>query len=389
MCQQIDMTQQAKPDILILTHEYPPFRGGVGTYCEQLAAAATRLGRKVTLWAPGFGVAKESPSAKFKIERFRGGVFKHWQFPYILLLTLKAVLTHRNSIILAADWPFVAACGLLRRIIPFRYRIMLHGSEILFLRTSRLLNLITLGDPFYKADLICTNSNFTRGLLLQTYPGVPQEKALVTYLGMDGFWLNEKPKADAALLKRLGVPAGNKVVLSVGRLHPRKGQARTLAALSTLPAALRKTVTYVMVGNAVDEAYHQELTGLVANANFNAIIASGLSNEEVRSLYQSATVFCVPSTTKGTKVEGFGLVFLEAAGSSLPSIAVAAAAVPEVVKDGETGLLVASDDEKDLAPALQKILSDDKLRTRLGTNAQKWARNFTWERCATETFGAL
>ena len=122
------------------------------------------------------------------------------------------------------------------------------------------------------------------------------------------------------------------------------------------------------------------------------IFAGTVTNEELRELYRSSEVFCLPSQNDGTKIEGFGLVFLEAAGSSLPSVAVAEAAVPEVVENGKSGILVEPDNQKALTEALKSVLENDALSLKLGDAARKRATAFTWDNCARgmiESFGGL
>jgi glycosyltransferase involved in cell wall biosynthesis len=83
---------------------------------------------------------------------------------------------------------------------------------------------------------------------------------------------------------------------------------------------------------------------------------------ELMAEYRNASLFALPS-----EQEGFGIVFLEAMASCLPVVAVRAGAVPEVVADGETALLVDPGDEPALVNALERLLRDPALRARLGS----------------------
>jgi phosphatidylinositol alpha-1,6-mannosyltransferase len=373
------------PDrLILLTHEFPPFRGGVATFCDRIATAAGLLRTKVTVLAPRYGRADPAVGHAMNVSfaYFDGGEFQNWQFLHVLWLTFRQLLRHRGAHFFAADWPFVAACGLLNRFIPFRYSAMLHGSEILFFRKSRLLNILTLGNPFFGASRFCTNSQFTADLLLQNYPQIPRPRLTIAHLGVDEFWFSETDEAQNVVLQRLGIPQGKQIVLSVGRLHPRKGQTRCIMALSKLEPALRRDLAYVIVGSAVDAEYAEELKRSAESVDFPVTLTGGISDIDLRVLYRSSSVFCLPSQTHDTKVEGFGLVFLEAAGSGLPSVAVRAGAVPEVIRHGDTGLLVPPDDEPALTAALSSILEHPETRDRMGRAARDWAQTFTWARCA-------
>ena len=88
--------------------------------------------------------------------------------------------------------------------------------------------------------------------------------------------------------------------------------------------------------------------------------------------YVSADVFCLPSVQ-----EGFGIVFLEAMAARLPVVACRVAAIPEVVSDGLTGVLVAPRDPAALAGALESLLEDATRATRLGLAGRQRAEGFT------------
>jgi glycosyltransferase involved in cell wall biosynthesis len=84
--------------------------------------------------------------------------------------------------------------------------------------------------------------------------------------------------------------------------------------------------------------------------------------------------------------EGFGLVLLEAMLAGLPVVACRVSAIPEVVADGESGLLVPPDDPEALAAALERVLADTSLARRLGEGGRERARTeFSVERMASAT----
>jgi len=93
--------------------------------------------------------------------------------------------------------------------------------------------------------------------------------------------------------------------------------------------------------------------------------------------YANADVFCLPSVQ-----EGFGIVFLEAMVAGLPVVACRAAAVPEVVLDGQTGLLVPPRDPVALATALGTLLADPERARALGRAGAERAEGFGVEAVA-------
>lgn len=94
--------------------------------------------------------------------------------------------------------------------------------------------------------------------------------------------------------------------------------------------------------------------------------------EAVKAEYRRADVFCLPSLQ-----EGFGIVFLEAMAAGLPIVALRTAAIPEVVPDGETGLLVNPDRPEALREALIRLLRDHGLRAAMGAGTE-WAKAYAW-----------
>jgi glycosyltransferase involved in cell wall biosynthesis len=98
--------------------------------------------------------------------------------------------------------------------------------------------------------------------------------------------------------------------------------------------------------------------GLDRSVTFHGAVQD---DREVRAAYQEAHLFALPSLQ-----EGFGIVFLEAMASGLPVVAARAGAAPEVIADGETGLLVPPGDSTALADALLRLLRDPEMRRRMG-----------------------
>ncbi len=378
-----------KKDVVILTHEYPPFRGGIGTYCRQLAVAAAGLGHKVTVYAPRYDEPAESdaPDGNMVEKRIFAGTFRAALFPLLLFQTWRLIRKHRGSQILAADWPFVAACGILRRIMRFEYKVMVHGSEILFFKQSKAFDLACLSDPFFQASEVLANSEFTLNLLKSNYPHTSARGLKVTHLGVNTYWGEAEQSDTTFSLDRWNIPPDRKVILSVGRLHPRKGQGRCIRALAGLDEVVRSEIVYVVVGPVIDAAYATELRELASKAQVPIVFTGAISDAELRFLYHRSTAFCLPSQTRGTKVEGFGLVFLEAGLAGLPSIAVDEGAVPEVIVSGETGLLVPPDDQERLTQALKDLVTNAGTRNRLAQAAKAWAEQFTWQACAKKSFG--
>ena len=111
-----------------------------------------------------------------------------------------------------------------------------------------------------------------------------------------------------------------------------------------------------------------------------------IPDEELAHVYDRADIFALTSVSHGNSVEGFGLVYIEAAAHALPIVAHNIGGVSEAVRDGETGLLVTPDRPAELAAAFEKLFHDGALRKKLGEAGRVWAARNCWEENASTLF---
>lgn len=376
--------------ILILTHEFMPFRGGVATYVHELALAAHQLGHHMTVLAPNYGkdlTAEDLRNYPYSVIRYRGGEYNIRKFPSLLWRTMHEVDFKRYDLVHAADWVHIIALSCINKFRRVPFIATVHGSEILEFPKSIHLRVLRVKNIFNYPDKILSNSHYTRNLLLTQFPNVDRDKVKVTLLAASSYWFQTVNPEDAQRVRRTyNIPLDHKIILTVSRLDKRKGHRLVFQALQLLPAALKEELTYVIVGDGVDKNYLKELRRLAAGCGVNVVFTGSVSDEDVRALYSTAAVFCMPGEPHDGKVEGFGLVYLEAAAQGLPSIASNMAAIPEVVLDGKTGLLVQPMDVPALASALERLLGEPVFLRKFKQEARKWAKTFSWERCARESY---
>jgi glycosyltransferase involved in cell wall biosynthesis len=145
-------------------------------------------------------------------------------------------------------------------------------------------------------------------------------------------------------------------------------------ALGQLPAGVDYEVTIAGDGDLrpMLEARLGELS-LTARVRF----VGRLPNSEVASLLSELDIFAMPS-----RREEWGVAAAEASASGLPVVATTVGGIPEIVVDGETGLLVPPEDPAALARALERLIADPGLRSRLGTAGRRRIHDlYRWERC--------
>jgi glycosyltransferase involved in cell wall biosynthesis len=163
---------------------------------------------------------------------------------------------------------------------------------------------------------------------------------------------------------RLGIAPGERCVAAVGNLTYNRGQDVLIAALPAIRARV-PAARALIVGDphprAQDLAYRDDLATLAARLGVADAITFAAHEEGVADVYAAADVVVNPRRSG----EAFGRVACEALVAGLPVVAMREGAVPEVLRDGETALLVPPDDSKALAGATLRLLEDEMLRGRL------------------------
>lgn len=232
-----------------------------------------------------------------------------------------------------------------------------------------------------ECDHVFAVSGHTAGLLARS--GVDAPTSIVT-AGCDLAAFRPLPHT-AAIRVPYGLAVGVPLVLTVGRLAPRKGHLTVLAALERLSLP----VHWAVVGSgperdallrAVDESGMRGRVTLLEH----------VTAQELPLLYNACDLFVLTPDMRqiGELVdsEGFGLVYLEAAACGKPVVASSLAGCREAVVDGSTGLLVPPGDADALAAAISRVLTDRDLAHALGRAGAAFVRaSGGWARLARET----
>jgi glycosyltransferase involved in cell wall biosynthesis len=175
----------------------------------------------------------------------------------------------------------------------------------------------------------------------------------------------------------LGIEQDAFLVGNVGRLAPQKGQRHLIAAMPHLLERVPRAHA-VIAGGGDLEGYLRELAEEVGVAPRVHVLGQ---RKDVPALMHAIDVFAMPSIW-----EGFGLVLLEAMAAGRPIVASRVATIPEVVLDGESGLLVPAGDPLALADALAQLANDRALASRLGESGrERLQRHFSVEKMVGDT----
>jgi len=191
--------------------------------------------------------------------------------------------------------------------------------------------------------------------------GVPADRCEVVYAGVG---VPPEPPPPP--------PAGPPSLLSVGALTPQKGQHVLLEALPAL-LARHPGLTLDVVGEPIfdaDRTYAESLRAAAGGPVLDGHVRFLGRRGDVPELLARATVVVHPAAAPET----FGLVPLEAMAAGRPVVATRTGGLPEVVEDGVTGMLVEPGDPSGLAAAIDRLLSDEGLRGRMGREGWRVAR---------------
>ena len=207
---------------------------------------------------------------------------------------------------------------------------------------------------FTQADQIIAVSDCIRQQLLAQ--GCPEEKAKVHYIGID----RSKFEPDPTVQRQ-------RIVLFVGRLVEKKGCASLLTAMTSVQAQ-HPDVRVVVIGDGpLRSPLEQQAKASGCYVEFLGRQPASV----VRTWMNRSQIFCVPSqVTEQRDIEGLGMVFAEAQAMGLPVVSFASGGVPEVVRDGETGLLVPEKDVEALGKALYRLLDDEVLWEKMALAGQ-------------------
>ncbi|EGE37657.1 corynebacterium family glycogen synthase [Actinomyces viscosus C505] len=251
------------------------------------------------------------------------------------------------------------------------------------------------------ASGIIAVSNGMREDILRCYPAVDPERVKVVHNGIDlEAWKHPQgQEADAqaaATLKRLGIDPDRPTVVFVGRITRQKGLPHLLRACEQLPA----DVQVILCAGAPDTPeIKAEVEGLVARLREKRTgvvwIEEMLPRPELIAVLAASDVFVCPSV-----YEPLGIVNLEAMAVGLPVVGSATGGIPDVIVDGETGLLVPIEQvqdgtgtpidparfEADLAERLTTLVTDTEAAKAMGQAARRRVEeHFAWQAIAQRT----
>ena len=362
--------------VAIVSPEFPPDIGGVETYGLEFVKELARRGHQVTVFTvrhpqgevdlPGVRI---EPVLKLSRSADRVTFAAHSADAWHALNAAYAWVTNEqpNGVVSVHGNDFlrpylpVAQPDLGR--IPLGWR----WSGAISRRLRPLW--IRLSGPMVRRSLararhIIANSHYTESVLLERIPAC-RGRTSVGFVGVGAHFFNVARQAAQDGIPRL---------LTVSRLsEPRKNIDRVLHALSRLKD--RYAFRYTVVGDGHDRGRLERLAGelqLGEQVRFTGFVGG----EELLDLYARSDLMVLASGLTHDSHEGFGIVYLEAAASGVPSLAARLAGAAEAIDEGRSGMYVEEPTVEALAETLARFLGGE---VRFDPQAcRNFARRFTW-----------
>jgi phosphatidylinositol alpha-1,6-mannosyltransferase len=341
---------------LFVTNDFPPKMGGIESYLTNLCLGFDP--DDVTVVAPTRDGCEETDrSLPYEVVRLPGSYLRaSVRVERAILETIRRLDV--DVVHFLAALPLGRLGPRLREQTGVRFTVIAHGTGEILLPSRVPFARQALRKVLNAADVVFPVSEFTRAKVDEIARGEAKTTLLPPSVDVDRFSL-EVSGADVRTELGLG---GRFVVLFLSRLVKRKGADILVRAI----AATQGTMA-VIAGAGPERASLERLAREVDVAD--RVIFTGLvEDERLPEFYAAADVFCMPCTERygGLDVEGFGVVYLEAAASGLPCIAGRCGGSAEAVEHGVTGVVVEDPDPREVAIALVQLRDDLALRAKLG-----------------------
>jgi phosphatidylinositol alpha-1,6-mannosyltransferase len=338
------------PRTLFVTNDFPPRIGGAQSY--YWGVIRTLDPSEVAILAPAhIDAAAFDATHPYTVVRASSSVL--WP-TNAMLHTVEQMAEREGAELIQLGHPLPA--GLLgprlrqRRGLP--YVVFLGGAEVTLPGVVPGVNNM-LRHVLGNASMLLTVSEYTAEAARKQTGGKVPAEVLRPPLLVDEFAPADDAEA-ACLRERLGIDG--QIVVCVGRLVPRKGQDKLIDALVLLRSEFPR-LHLVLIGEG------RLATGLYDRAHKRGVgervhLTGALADKAMKEWLQAADVFASPCRSRwaGLEVEGFGIVFAEAALAGLPVIAGDSGGAPEAVIQGDTGLVVDGHSVQQVAAALASIL---------------------------------
>jgi D-inositol-3-phosphate glycosyltransferase len=344
--------------------------GGVETFVWSVSRELARFGREVHIIGGKGSILKDIPGVRISLFPFwpreripnLGTRFRKLGERWSLGARAYPRLVRENYDILHIHKPFdLPWAWAVKKKTGCRVILGSHGTD--FFPGDRIF--------IHSVDRVVSCSRFNRGQIRNRYGVWPE----VIYNGVDPNIFRPLPP-DRSLKERLKIPEGSRVIIFTGRVVGLKGVHVLLRAMAQLDKKFPWRLIIIGEGEARNSL---KLLSREWGIREKIVFAGFIPNHELARYYSLADLAVYPSIADET----FGVAVCEAMACARAVISTRVGGIPELIADGESGILVKPRDWEELGEQISLILSDADRRLSLGERAlERVKRYFTWEKVA-------
>jgi phosphatidylinositol alpha-1,6-mannosyltransferase len=358
------------PLTLVVTNDFPPTFGGVQQYVFNLVANLPP--DRITVLAPAAAGARQFDDAQgFEVVRDTDSSLKP---SHRVAEKVRSLIRSRDIDVVVFGHALPLALlgpGIAKRGTP--YVVCTHGREYwmaLLPGTTEALRWATS-----RASRVFAITRATARSISSAVPGHVPVSLLPPGVDVERF----HPGAKAGDVRSRHALGDGPLILAPSRLVPRKGHDVLLRAMPRL--IQDADANLLIVGQGPHERRLRELASVLPPGRVT--FAGAVPDAILPQYYAEADIVAVPCRSRylGLEIEGFGIVYLEAAASGKPAIAGRSGGTDEAVVDGVTGLLVDGSSAESVAEAVRRLLCNPEASAAMGRAGRERAeRLFAWPR---------
>lgn len=359
--------------ILLITKNFPPLAGGIERLIYHVYLELKKDRRVVFLGPSGSEkfLSEEDVSVTCKLKPV-------WRYLYQVSKKGNEIAKKcKPTVVIAGSGVMAPAAIRAGRTAGASTICFVHGLDIIYSNPIYRKFFVSTLSRF---DLVIANSLNTSRLAVQH--GVPKEKVKVLNPGVS--IQNIIPERNCKLVLEKYHLEGKRLLISVGRIVPRKGIAEFIE--KSLPEIITNSpdALYVVVGSAPNTKEARRYLSLVQKI----IVSTGMggyvrqlgsvSDSDLSILLSMSRLMVFPVLNFPSDVEGFGMVALEAASHGIPTVAFDVGGVSDAISDTSSGFLINSGDYVEFTTKVNGIIDNNIEKWR--ESSREFARNYSWEK---------
>jgi phosphatidylinositol alpha-1,6-mannosyltransferase len=358
-------------EMILFSFDYPPNDGGIARMCFEISKELNKNIKQLSVLTEASKYIPDGLGIKIIPISGRRPILDFFAF-------FKILTSFRNKVIICSRWyPEGFLCFLAG---AHKSIILAHGAEILPTpgRKGKILNHFKKQVLANASAVIC-NSDFTKKLVITTEPSA---NPIVIPLAVNE---QEFFPVDTVDFKEKNALTDKFIITSVSRLQAHKGQDTVLRAIASLEERYKEEVIYLIAGKG---EFRETLEKLISELEIekNVRFIGFVEENELNALYSATDLFALCSKTLilERKIEGFGLVLLEAQACETAIVGTNSGGIPSAVNTERGGFLIEEDNVQQMAELIRELFDSPELIKSKGKEGrERVIENCTWEKYIT------